>query len=276
MGEIFSNWVPTLCQRLSVPYHTLLIYCFGEWACSKFPSSGCFLRQLSETPVLVWIHPRQIPRWDSMWKRFWGRSSGRQKEASDCQCRREERTEDWVGDVLDCSAVPSGLARLMGRPEISHWESCIVWNPAWLSTSAVVTDRELSMGSVTSGWMQWSIQKNRRGCQSVCCCSSVTKSCPTLWPYGLQHTRLPCPSLSTRVCSNSCPLSQWCHPTISSSPFFSCPQSFQWRSFPVSWLFTSGAKVLELQRQHQSFQWIIRVDFLMLRQQEVCEECGTS
>ena len=105
MGEIFSNWVPTLCQRLSVPYHTLLIYCFGEWAFSKFPSSGCFLRQLSETPVLVWIHTRQIPRWDSMWKRFW-RSSGRQKEASDCQCRREERTEDWVGDVLVCSAVP--------------------------------------------------------------------------------------------------------------------------------------------------------------------------
>ena len=46
--------------------------------------------------------------------------------------------------------------------------------------------------------------------------------------HGLKHTRLPCPSLSPRVCSNSCPLSWWCHPTISSSvaPFFSCPQSF--------------------------------------------------
>ena len=42
------------------------------------------------------------------------------------------------------------------------------------------------------------------------------KSCPTLWPHGLQHARLPCPSLSLRVCSNSHPLSQWCHPTISS------------------------------------------------------------
>ena len=39
----------------------------------------------------------------------------------------------------------------------------------------------------------------------------------SLWPHGLQHTRLPCPSLSPRVCSNSCPLSWWCHPTISSS-----------------------------------------------------------
>ena len=50
----------------------------------------------------------------------------------------------------------------------------------------------------------------------------------SLWCHGLQHARLPCPSLSLRVCSNSSPLSQWCHPTISSpiSPFSSCPQSF--------------------------------------------------
>ena len=50
----------------------------------------------------------------------------------------------------------------------------------------------------------------------------------SLRPHGLQHARLPCPPLSPEVCSNSCPLSQLCHPTISSSvtPFFSCPQSF--------------------------------------------------
>ena len=61
------------------------------------------------------------------------------------------------------------------------------------------------------------------------------------WPHELQHTRLPCPSLSSRACSNSCPLSQWCHPTIlfSVSPF-SCPQSVLVSgSFPMSWLFTS-------------------------------------
>ena len=48
-----------------------------------------------------------------------------------------------------------------------------------------------------------------------------------LWPYVLQHARLPCPSLSPAVCSNSCPLSRWCHPTISSSvtPFSFCLQS---------------------------------------------------
>ena len=64
----------------------------------------------------------------------------------------------------------------------------------------------------------------------------------SLRPHGLRHARLPCPSLSPRVCSNSCPLSQWCHPTISSSvvPFSSCPQSFpESGSFPLSRLFRS-------------------------------------
>ena len=61
----------------------------------------------------------------------------------------------------------------------------------------------------------------------------------------LQHTRLPCPSLSHRVCPNSCPLSQWCHPTISSSVtlFSSCLQSFPGSgSFPVSWHLASGGQ----------------------------------
>ena len=74
--------------------------------------------------------------------------------------------------------------------------------------------------------------------------SSVTQSCPTLQPHGLQHARLPCPSPSPGVCSNSWPLSRWCHPTTSSSvPFSSCPQSFpESGSFPVSWLFASGGQ----------------------------------
>ena len=64
-------------------------------------------------------------------------------------------------------------------------------------------------------------------------------------PHELQHRRLPCPSLSPRVCLNSCPLSQWCHPNISSSvaPFSSCPQPFSTsRAFPVSQLFTSSGQ----------------------------------
>ena len=142
----------------------------------------------------------------------------------------------------------------------------------------------------------------------------------SLRPRGLQHTRLLCPSPSPRVCPSSCPLNQWCHPTISSSlTLFFCLLSFPASgSFPMSqvfynesvlrirwpkyWCFNfstnpfseySGlisitinwvdllaaqgtpkglyqwvgslhqvAKVLELQLQHQSFQWIFRVDFL--------------
>ena len=65
----------------------------------------------------------------------------------------------------------------------------------------------------------------------------------SLWPHGLQQSRLPCPSLSPRVCTNSCLLSHWWHPTISSSValFSSCSQSFPASgSFPISWLFTLG------------------------------------
>ena len=67
----------------------------------------------------------------------------------------------------------------------------------------------------------------------------------SLQPPGLQHARLPCPSLSPRVCSNSCSLSHWCHPAILSSviPSFSHPQSFPASgSFPMSQLFTSGGQ----------------------------------
>ena len=65
------------------------------------------------------------------------------------------------------------------------------------------------------------------------------------WPHGLHHARLPCPSASPRACSNSCSLSRWCHPNISSSvvPFSSCPQSSPAsRSFPMSQLFASGGQ----------------------------------
>ena len=93
-------------------------------------------------------------------------------------------------------------------------------------------------------------------------CSTMTDS---LWPHGLQHAGLPCPSLTPRACSNSCPSSQWYHPTISSSviPFCSCFQSFPASgSFAMISSLHQVAKVLELQLQHQSFQWMFRNDFL--------------
>ena len=76
-----------------------------------------------------------------------------------------------------------------------------------------------------------------------CYCCSVAKLCPILWPHELQHARLPCPSLSPRVCLNSCPLNRWCHPAISFSviPFSSCPESLpESGSFLMSQFFASG------------------------------------
>ena len=76
-----------------------------------------------------------------------------------------------------------------------------------------------------------------------CCCCSVAKLCLTL--CGPQHTRLPCPSPSPGICSNSCPLTWWCYPTIlfSVALFYSCPQSFSVSAFfPMSWLFTPGGQ----------------------------------
>ena len=79
----------------------------------------------------------------------------------------------------------------------------------------------------------------------ILCRFSVAQSCLTLQPHRLQHVRLPCPSPSPRTCSNSGPLSWWCHPTILSSviPFSSRLQSFSASgSFPMSQFFTSGGQ----------------------------------
>ena len=99
------------------------------------------------------------------------------------------------------------------------------------------------------------------------CCCSVTKLCLILGRHGLQHARLPCPSLSLGICSNPCPLSWWCYPTIVSSVtlIFSCPQSFTaGESFLKSQFYASvgqsiSASASTLVLQHQSFQWIFRL-----------------
>ena len=83
----------------------------------------------------------------------------------------------------------------------------------------------------------WTSRRSNQFIQSV-----VSDS---LQPHGLQHSRPPCPSLTSRACSNSCPSSRWCHPTISSSviPFSSHLQSFPAsRSFQMSQFFTSGGQ----------------------------------
>ena len=91
---------------------------------------------------------------------------------------------------------------------------------------------------------------------------AVVQSLSHVWLFATPWTAARQAPLSSTIWiySNSCPLSQWCHPAISSSvvPFSSCPQSFPASgSSPVSWLFISGGKVFKLQLHHQSFQWIL-------------------
>ena len=88
----------------------------------------------------------------------------------------------------------------------------------------------------------------------------------SLWPHGLQHASLPCPSLSPRVCWKSGPLSQWClriqpfHPVAS---FSFCLLSFPASgSFPMSRLFTSGDQSIGASASASVLQWIFSVDFL--------------
>ena len=84
--------------------------------------------------------------------------------------------------------------------------------------------------------------------EKLCCYfSSVIQLSSCLWPNGLQHARLLCPSPSPEACSNSCPSSQWCHPIISSSVVFSSYlQSFPASgSFPISQFFITGSESIE-------------------------------
>ena len=94
------------------------------------------------------------------------------------------------------------------------------------------------------GWINNKSKRKKNVSSSV---SSVSRSVVfgSLQPRRLQHTRPPCPSPTPRVYTNSCSLSRWCHPTISSSviPFSSCLQSFPAsRSFQMSQFFASGGQ----------------------------------
>ena len=103
----------------------------------------------------------------------------------------------------------------------------------------------------------------------------------SLWPRGLQLARLPCPSPSPGACSNSCPLNQWWHPTISSSvvPFSSCPQSFPASgSFPMSQLFASGGQSFSFSiRPSNEYSYYKRVEKSLLQRtfSRKCWQCVT-
>ena len=105
----------------------------------------------------------------------------------------------------------------------------------------------------------------------------------SLWPHELEHTRPPCPSPSPRVYSNSCPLSQWCHPAISFSvvPFSSCLQSFPASgSFWMSQLFVSGGQSIGVSASgsvpSNEYSWLIsfRINCLDLLAIQGTQECS--
>ena len=106
-------------------------------------------------------------------------------------------------------------------------------------------------------YTSWKSKNLNDFCKIFVRCSVVSNS---LHPHRLQPTRLPCPSLSPGVCSDSCGLSQWCSLTISSS---AVPFSFCFQSFPASdlfqWVSSSHQMVKVLELQHQAFQWISEV-----------------
>ena len=92
---------------------------------------------------------------------------------------------------------------------------------------------------------------------------SLSVMSDSLRPHGLQHTRPPCPSPTSGVYPNSCPLSQWCHPTISSCRPLLLPSVFSnIRVFSYESALCIRWPKLEFQLQHQSFQWTFRTDFL--------------
>ena len=131
------------------------------------------------------------------------------------------RLPPWLR-VFVCGTVKVVMSEVKGVPWRRQW----VW---WMVKAATI---------------EHLLCVSRTRDQSVQYRHSVVSD--SLRPHGLQHARLPCPSPTPRVYSNSWPLSRWCHPTISSSviPFSSCPQSFPAPgSFPMSQgLFASGGQ----------------------------------
>ena len=125
---------------------------------------------------------------------------------------------------------------------------CQFWVSLRLVLVSVLNDLDHSlMGHVAwrkPGAMLWGSPKGRLTCWGTSVQFGHSVMSNSLWPHGLQHTRTPCLSPIPGVYPNSCPLSWWCHPTISSSVIpFSCLQSFPASgSFPMSQVFASGGQ----------------------------------
>ena len=153
------------------------------------------------------------------------------KGASACVLSRFSHVQLFV--TLRTIAHQAPLSMVFSRKEYWSGLSC---PPSGDLPSPGIKTTSLMSPALTDGFF------TTRATCLLFSCSVVSSS---LWPHGLQHIKLPCPSLFPGACSNLCPSSQWCHPTISSShaPFSSCLQSFPASgSFPVSQFFASGGQ----------------------------------
>ena len=169
------------------------------------------------------------------------------------------KLQDLVMDREAWCAVIHGVAK--SRTRLSDWTELINYlfiNPSHYQSTIYEPSVYTSIITLLSKWDGFINRWLYSSVQSL----GVSNS---LWPHGMQHARLPCPSPTPRAYSNSRSSGQWCHPNISSFviPFPSCFQSFPASgSFLMSQFFTSGGQSIVLQLQHQPFQWTFRTDFL--------------
>ena len=158
--------------------------------------------------------------------------------ASPTQC-----TWVWANSGRWWRTGKPGMLQSMESQRIGHnWVTIIL--PPWVTLYTVLRVTALKQNRTHPEYFYF-IFELQVSCMTKT--NSVQFSCPAVSDYlrshGLQHSRLPCPSPTPGACSNSCPLSWWCHITISSSvtSIFSCCQYFPpSESFPVSQVFDSG------------------------------------
>ena len=173
------------------------------------------------------------------------------------------KSSTWISDLNDKSSYPDTLT----SPHCT-WkgkaQEPFLWcewklNPQYCGAPFLLLRLAKNLSSMWRGYREtrklvyFSVQFS---------CSLVSNS---LRPQELQHPRLLCPSPTPRVHSNSCPLSQWCHPTISSSVIPSPPAlNLSQHQGLFKWVSSSHqmAEVLEFQLQRQSFQWTLWTDLL--------------
>ena len=152
---------------------------------------------------------------------------------------------------IDLSVHSRAVATMLSVKGCVSWAVSLVYSDQQRSLSWILRCHQPSVNSPSSWWRHG----RRVGGFIQFSCSVVSNS---LWPHGLQHARPPCPSPAPAVHPNPCPLSWWCHPTISSSvvPFSSCPQSSPaLGSFQMSQFFASGGQSIGVSASASAGGW---------------------